>query len=180
MEEALETRVIKIEDIIPEKPEFYVRKLDKRFSLRLVDLDDSVWIRSKIGSAERLQEICSKLEWEEICKIVFRLLEDKSDFMAYECEEINDDGEKIRVKVSGPRALLKAVTGLEEGVKMLGALNSSMAKSNPIVDRALREEVKKKIAANQTGERSSTPSPVNTDGPSSTSGAGPSGRLQSP
>ena len=158
---------MRLEDVIPETPEFEIKKIGKSYRLRLVTIEDHVWFRTKFGGWEKVIESIQKQQWENVAKIAFHLLEDKSDFRARTEKVIDDDGEEVEVRFTGPDLLLKSLTGLEEAVAMLGAINASIANSSPLIKEAMKTELKKNLKnlESQTGEPSSTSSLQNMDTP---------------
>jgi hypothetical protein len=157
-----------LDDIIPETTEFELKSTGKTYRLRGLSLEDQVWMRRTFGEKD-LQLVFSDLRWEKISMIVFRLLEDKSDFLPYESDEFDDEGTLSKRRVTGPEHLLKKISGTSEGIKIVSAVNRCVINSNPMIEEAFREEIKKKMIERQTGERSSISSPVSTDGVSNTS-----------
>lgn len=157
--------ILKIEDVLPEKPEFYLASKKKTYTLRVVNLQDQVWIKQTFGGPEKILEMFNKKDWSEIFKFAYRLLEDKSDFQGEEQEIENDDGFKEMARITGPQKLLQATTGLMEAVHVLGACNTSFALGEPIMGEYMRKELKKKVdqfKKRQTGQKSLTSSQANT------------------
>lgn len=155
-----------IKDIFPETPVFTLQNSGKMYELRLVNLEDTIWVRANIGDEKAVMKMIRELDWHYIVKFVYRLLKDKSDFMAGEATEINDDGVEFIRKLTGPDKLLKAISGQEEGTHLLGALVTSISLSNPMVAKMVKDETQKKTLEELTGQKSLTQSVANTDGPS--------------
>lgn len=150
---------MELEDVLPSKPEFTLSKNNKTYTLRLVDFNDHIWIKEKFGSKAALEKAMSNLEWEKIILLVYRLLDDKTDFTASREKIHNDDGEIIEVLMTGPYKLLREMTSLEDSMNVLNALSASIIKSNPMIkDYVLhnaKEEIKK-IKKKLTGQKSLT------------------------
>ena len=157
---------MQLEEFLPEKPVFHLSKTGKDYELRLPNLSDRVHFLGQYKHFERINQIFKTLEWTEITRIAYRLLIDRSDFMASEEEVIDDDGNSVKVKVTGPQKLLRSISGETEGSQLLAAITSAITLSEPIIRDFVHEEVKKKIKAQNdplTGEKFTTPSPASTD-----------------
>ncbi len=165
---------INLEDVLPEKPEFTLLPFgdgaEIHCRLRICNLEDRVWIKNRFGGEEEIQRIFQERDWDKLAMLVYRLLEDKSPFKLIDKTGHDDVGQEITIRTTGPQSLMQAIKGVEEEVKVLGALTASIRLSSPLVDKHVREEVKKNIAQREgrTGEKSSTVSSVSTDGPSPT------------
>lgn len=167
-----------IEQIIPEKPEFTLRS-GKSYMLRIANVEDQSWIKNRFKSDEELQRVFQEMQWDALSVLVFRLLEDKTDFSPAEVEEVDDDGRKIKQFISGPRMLQRAMTQ-GDGHKVLAALNASILLGNPELQEYVLSEVKKNLGELiQIGEKSSTSSQASTATPSSSSENSPSGKSTS-
>lgn len=162
---------MELEDIIPTRPEFTLSKMGKTYTLRLPDLSDQAWVKEKYGSAVSLSDAISKYDWEKTLPFIFRLLEDKTDFLASEEEIIDDDGNKKKAMFTGPYKFLRAVQGINEIHAIMGALSKAIMLANPMIAPVLegvaREEIEKKNRL--TGGKSLISSQVNTVGHSSKS-----------
>lgn len=152
-----------LEEFMPEHPEFFLKSTKHSYKLRLVTLQDHVFLKEKFGSDESIQKIFNEQDWAAICQIVYRLMVDKSDFLAGVESTITDDGDQVEARVTGPQKLLRAITGTQEALEMLGALVKSLTLSNPQVAEQVQKELKKKVGMSKpTGQKSTTRSPVNT------------------
>ena len=162
---------IKLEDLFPEKPEFTLN--GKTHRLRFITLDDQVWIKNKIGDGTAIANMMKDLDWDKIIPLVYHLLEDKSAFPGGDEEIYNDDGMKETVFVPGYKRLMRSVTGHEASVHLLTALNSAIVKSSPLVEKYVKDEIKKKNLLDKIGQTSSTSSRQSTDGRRKRSQASP-------
>lgn len=153
---------IKLEEIIPAKPEFYLKSKNKTYRVRHFTLRDQVWLREAFPS-EDLGEIFNQQDWAKIVRIVYHQLEDKSDFLMVKRQEIDDYGREVEVEVSGPEALLDAIEGIEEAAKINGVITRAILDSNPLMEKMVEAELKKKgIKLSHAGPKSSTPSRAST------------------
>jgi hypothetical protein len=160
---------MKLEDLFPDQPEFYLKEKDKTYRLRIPNLGDQVWLKKAFKDENNLKKVFENLEWDEIAKFAYRLLVDRSDFPAQEATAIDDDGEQKKIKLSGPEVLLANITGVEEGLQIIAAINKAVALSSPAIDKAIQEELKKNLTVSPIGENSSISSQPNTDGQQSIS-----------
>ena len=156
-----------IEEIIPDKPEFYIASKKKLYTIRPPNIEDQSWLISRFGSLEKVTEAMSSQDWEGICKIVYRLLcdEGKRDFKAIEATEFDDDGVETVSLVPASRALLRSLVPAE-ALEMMRALTKAVVLSNPLIEKAVMADLKKnsKTIAPWIGEKSSTKSKANMDG----------------
>lgn len=150
---------LKLEDVIPAKPEFTLRKTGKTHRLRLVGAHDHVWM-SQFGSQQEVNRIFEKREWNQLARIVYYFLEDRSDFPATTIKGLDDNGEPQEVRVSGPEMLARSICGIDEEAYVIGAVARAFAASNPLVDKLLEKEIQKKSLSLDlpAGEKSSTSS----------------------
>lgn len=84
-------------------------------------------------------------DWPNIVRVVFHHLsnEDKKDFLAQDAKIINDDGEEMEVRLTGPEVLMLKIVG-DEAEKVLAAFTRALMLGNPIVEIAVMDELKKK------------------------------------
>lgn len=150
---------MELDQLFPEKPVFVLKNVEH--TLRLPNLEDSVWLKNHIGDEKALSEMFTKLDWANICKFVYRLLVNKEQFQAFDETVIDDNGERVTRRVSGPDRLLREISGQEEGARILGALTKAIAMSNPMVNDHV--EAQKKSLLN--GLKSSTDLQASTVGP---------------
>ena len=152
---------MKLEDFIPEQPEFKLKQTGKTYRLRLPNLEDRVAMVRICGSEEGVKEVFEKQKWPEICKIIYRLMEDKTDFPAFKETVLTDDGIEETRLVIGPIMLMRALKTRTEAIGALAALNAALTHSEPEVRAYVESEIKKKaLEANlelqSTGENSLT------------------------
>ena len=152
---------MKLEDLIPETPTFSLATTKKTYELRLPNLEDRVMM----GRLGDLGKIFSERRWDDICKIVYPLLKDKSDFLAEKQTIIDDEGFEKQVMVIGPIRLLRAIQTQDEAIQMLTAFNAAVTASEPLIREFVENELKKNnglnrenngLNKNRTGEKYST------------------------
>lgn len=169
---------IKLEDIFPDEPEFYLSTTKKTYRLRLPTLEDHVWMKRTFGDENNLNKVLKDLQWDQLCRIVYRLLkqEDRQDFLATDAEITSDEGEAVTVRLTGPQMLLRSIGSIDEGVKVISALTKAITLSSPMIDEYVKAELKKKMTdpeEEQSGLRSSTSFTQSTAGLPSTSSQKP-------
>jgi hypothetical protein len=160
-----------LEDLLPESPTFELKSTGKTYELRPPDLSDRV----KLGKMGDINLMFSEKRWDEVCKVIYLLLKDKSDFIATKEKFIDDDGFEREGYVTGPACLLRAIQSQKELIQVLCAFNSAVAASEPLVKDYIVEELKKNLQAHPIGPKSSTSLPQSTDIPPSNSANLPSG-----
>jgi hypothetical protein len=159
---------MKLEDVIPERPEFTLSSTGKTYVLRHPSIEDRVWLKRKFPNQAAMQAAFESRDWEVLSIIVMLLLVDRSDFAARDItEDVGVDGEPIKRRLSGPEAFRLAVTSFAEELAIIGALGAAFTGADPLIKQVVQDELKKKNL--KTGEQSSTDLLTSTDGPSSTS-----------
>ena len=155
---------MELSEFIPEQPVFTISSTGKAYELRIPNLEDRMVMANMAGGQAEIQKVFSELKWGVISKIVYRLMIDKSDFVATAVEEIDDEGNKKKYTATGPQMLMRAIRSQEDGVKMLGALTAAITNGEPLIKEYVKNEVKKNTL-NLTGQNSSTSSQASTDTP---------------
>ena len=158
---------MELKDLIPEIAKFYLSSTGKEHELRTPNLEDRVeMVRFCGGKDADVLAVFQEKKWDQICKIVYRLLIDRSDFIAKKSKIIDDEGIEREVLVTGPILLLRAVRSQSEAIHMLGALTTALSAGEPLVKEFVASELKKNQSLPPlTGEKSSTSSQANTDTP---------------
>lgn len=145
---------MKLEDLLPQSPEFKLSSTGKVYALRLPNLNDRSAFAEWFG--DKMQSIFDAWHWRSLCKIVYRLLIDKSDFLARKERSIDDDGIEVEQMVYGPELLHKAISNTEEAGEVFKALMSAFSKSDPMIaavmSAKLADEEKKSRPRRSTGD----------------------------
>lgn len=152
-----------IDEMIPEIPKFTLKATGKEYELRLPNLEDKSEFPRMVGGAENLSQIFVKREWSQIVKVIYRLLIDKSDFMATREKRVSDEGIEEEVLITGPIVFLRAIETQQEAMAVLGAFNAACMASEPVLKASIDAEKKRLNAELSIGEKSMTASPANTD-----------------
>lgn len=152
---------MKLEDIVPENPSFTLSATGRTYELRPPSLEDIAhWTRT-YGGIEGLTKVFKDKDWPEMCKVCFRLMKDKSDFMAKKEIVIDDDGIETEKLVLAPERLFKAIATLDEGVAFQSAINKAFEAAQPKqanADQAQGTEKKSDPSETSTGQKSSSSS----------------------
>ena len=114
----------------------------KSYELRCLDLEDEIWLKHEFGTALAEQFAKDEIDLEIISRIAYRLIVDKSDFIAVETEIIDEDGEKKNIRLGGHSLFIKSIKGIEDKQELLIATIKAMNSSRPKIDDS---DVKKKI-----------------------------------
>lgn len=145
----------KLEDIVPQNAEVVIN--GRPYTLRKITLADEAWLKAQ-GNVEQkfIQE-----DMDFIAKFAFRLLVDKTDFLPVERDGHDDDGNAIKLKVTGPQRILEGMSGPEQKYDLFKALCQTLGISRPLMDKMVEERLKKSPTppnrqARRAGAKSST------------------------
>ncbi len=148
-----------LEDLIPEQASFTLEKTgDFEHILRPLSIEDFQWLVRTFG--EKWNDMFVHIDMEKLCRLAYRFLDDRTQFLAENSVVVDEDGEKEEVRLKGYQVLQRSVRGVSDEVKLLSALTNAIGVSQPVMDKAMKDpEVKKKIAKlNSTGAKSLTKS----------------------
>lgn len=140
---------MELEELLPQKPEFFVSKMGKTYALRPPNMADQVWFRDRYGKSDKFEKALEEQDWPEIARVAYYLLEDegKRDFLAGNLKVIDGEGVERTIHHSGPEKLLVALSGLKEMLEVMQAITRAIVISNPVAEavakKMLREEVKR-------------------------------------
>lgn len=154
---------MELKDFIPEKPTFTLASKGKTYTLRIPNLEDKIEMVRLCGGEDEVGAIFKTRNWSMICRLVYRLLIEKEDFLAKRETRITDEGTQEELLITGPIMLLRALGTQQEAMQMLAAFNSASVASEPLVKDFIEAEVKKNISAASIGENSPTSLEANTD-----------------
>lgn len=141
---------LKIDDILPKTPVFFLSKFPgHEFQVRPPNMADHAWFIENFETLEGAQKIIADRRWGEICRIVYYLFndQDRRKFPAEVVKEMNESGEEITKTYLGWQILLRSLSGIEEATGVLAALTRAIMASNPIIDQAVRDQLKKNLKA---------------------------------
>lgn len=156
---------MKLEELKPRPSKFWMEKLNKHVVLRAWTVEDQIWLQQEYGK-DQIQSIFNpeSVDISAVCRIAYRLIDDKSPFSVEERETYNEDGEKVRERVGGWKKMAIMLSGVQEQIDLFTAITECIGVSMPEVD-----EVKKKVAQEEVnqapiGAKSLTSSATSTDG----------------
>jgi len=159
---------IKLEDLVPTSGKFFLKTMNKEYTLRPVNLQDELWMNKEL-KVVTFDDVLGDLE--KLTRLVFRLMDDehKKDFLVKEVQFVNEDGESVTGKIGGYKLLACTICGVEEKNAVVTAALNCLGFSEELLKK-LEDEQKKKLdlalsLKNQTGRKSSTRSVLNMAGP---------------
>lgn len=168
---------MKLEDIRPERASFKLKATGKEYWIRPFNLQDELWLQKQYG--EGLKKIFEEGRFHDICRLAYRQLESREDFIKQKVSVVNETGDKEEVELGGLDLFFAIVQGMEEKLAILQALLAAIGMSRPIQEgliademAAMKKKAEKEAATpthsnpneNPSGIKSSTPSPSSTDG----------------
>jgi len=105
---------------------------EKEFHLRPVNLSDEVWLNENF---EDMSDVFDNLRMDKIARIVFRLLTDESKlfFQTQDVETVDEEGNKVTMKIGGVKMLQMAISGYENKINVVVALLECIGFSRPEV-----------------------------------------------
>lgn len=141
--------LIELEDMIPVEAEFKLKATGKSYKLRKISLRDRTWIKDKFK--DDIEKVFRTVDFKDLMMVIYHQLDEasKQEFLMIEREETNDDGVKVKVKVTGPELLSEALTDPEEIRDVMNAFIKTMGISQAIVDKMSAEYLKKNGQGNQ-------------------------------
>lgn len=146
--------MLKLEDLIPEGSEFKLRITGKTYKLRPFSMQDELWIQKTFGDG--IHDIFKKLKMQEICRITFHQLEDKSEFTKREVKFVNEEGDSTVQTLGGVELLFSLISGTDEKIEIVNALLATIGLSRPVVQKLEEadrlEKEKKSLATETTGQ----------------------------
>lgn len=162
---------MELEELLPPKPEFFLKSKNRSFVIRPPNLHDQVWFKSRYGTSTGFASALSNGDWNEISRVVYHLLSDadRREFLAQDVKVVNDEGEEKVVRHTGPEVFLLAIDGLEEITKIMGALTRAIMISNPAIEEDVKKQVAEAKAKAPRRQRPTSPSSSTSSGTSTES-----------
>lgn len=139
-------------DLNPKESSFELKAIDKELRLNPVTLRDEAWL-SENYSPEEIYQIFTDVNMLEISRIVFRLLnnDDKMFFKSREVTFITENGDELTEVIGGVTLLRELISGPQEKLAILNALNDTFGVSRPVADKP--EPSKKKVVKKRTTKK---------------------------
>lgn len=161
---------MKLEDLKPMPQKFFMKKLNQSITLRAWTVEDQIWLQQEYGK-DKIQSIFNpeSVDISAICRIAYRLIDDKSPFKAEQRKTFDENGEPIVEKVGGWRKMAILLSDVSEQVELFTAVVKCIGVSMPEVDEVKKKVSEEEIASQPIGAKSSTYSQANMDGQSAPS-----------
>lgn len=179
---------LKFEDLVPQGDSFTLKKTGKTYHLRPFTLADEIWMADTFG--ESVEAIFKSMKMKEICRIVYRILEDedKKEFKAKNVLLINEEGEEVEKRIGGYELLFLQIAGYSEKLEIFKSLLQTIGVSRGLQETLFEDNPKanekqssqkksppESVQITPDTTNSSTSSQANMDGQSSTSPPAPLG-----
>ena len=165
-----ETAIIKKEVQSEDGPRSLILKL------RPFSIEDESWLKRAFG--DRLKKLFEDMDMDTISRVAFHQLDidSKREIMKLKFIDMDENGVESEVAKTGPKKIGMVTVGYPEQLELLQALLRTRGFSMPIIEelgKHMGEKPEGKLSKVQkkklTGQKSSTTSQANTDGPSKTS-----------
>jgi len=139
-----ETESIDLDFLIPEEATLEVDGTD--YILRPVSLKDQMWAKNKFGTTTG--ENLTDLDFDQLAQFVYHQMDSdgKRAFPYTETEDFDDDGKEVTVKTPGWQTLQDQFKGPKGMVKMMKSFLKVVGISQPLIDKTVEDETKKKAA----------------------------------
>lgn len=136
---------MKLSEILPSKTNFKVAALDDELNLSPITLADEIWM-SEVYGENGIKEIFERVNFAEICRVVYRLLdnESKSKLKKQKVIIYNEEGEESEVEIGGVKLLYALISGWDEKNHIMGALLKCLGFTEQMVDDLAESSGKKK------------------------------------
>lgn len=151
---------MKLENLLPARPEFTIASTGKTYKLRPPNMHDQVWFSNRYGgNKDGYQKAIEGEDWAEIATVAYWLLsdEDKRDFLAGDVTVIDGMGEEKKVRHTGPEKLLIALAGISEMLGLMQALTKAICISNPMAEELAKKKLREMQAKLPPQEQSPPP-----------------------
>lgn len=137
--------------LIPKETKFTLRQVpDAEFKMRPINLRDEIWLKDTYGE-DGIKEVFENVNIQEICRIIFRLLDEESKkfFQKQDVNIIDENGEQITETLGGVQLLYSLISGWDEKIKLLNKLLENIGISRgEDMDEDSPSEDKKKVNQN--------------------------------
>ncbi len=143
--------MVELKDLKPMPTVLRLETVNKSYQLRAFTVRDEIWLRQAYG--DKINEVFSEenMDFEAICRIIFRLIVDKSDFVKQTVEIIDEDGNSSTESLGGYHLLSEMILGINEKLAVLESLNHVMGVSRPVLEEIAKK--KGEVAALPIGEK---------------------------
>jgi len=125
--------MINLTDLKPNVGKFILE--GKEHAIRPLTLNDEIWLRKEFSQDVFASFMEGNPNFEVIARIVYHQLDDKSDFVAQETVDYDDEGNEIKSKIGGWKLFASKMIGHEIKIDIVNALNVAMGISKEIMDK---------------------------------------------
>ncbi len=133
---------MKLEDICPEPAEFTLESCGRSYIIRTINIADEQWVKQVYGQA--VEDVFNEQRWPDICRIVYRLLEDKADFVKKEVKLIDEQGNEKTTELGGVDLFRTMISGPKDKNAVIQALVKSFGLSKPLQQQIAAAAAQKK------------------------------------
>lgn len=173
------------EAFIRKRSKFKIESTNKEYNLRPLNLEDELWI-DEIFNGKTVADLVQEANITAITKIVYRLIENREDFVERQVTIVDENGVSKDMKLGGLKLMrIMMQGGVQEQVEMFRSLLETVGFSRPMQEKAEKAEKKRTLQQHHhdnhqhIGPQSSIDSVSSTDGQLSTYSAEPQEKLQS-
>lgn len=130
---------VKLQELIPEEAAVILN--GKTYALRKVNLKDEVWMLENYGR-EKISAMIAGTNMALACALFFRVMKDKTDFIASQEDGYDDNGLPAKVLVTGVDKIMRVVIGTEGKNELLTGVYKVLGISNPKPDDEVKTDPK--------------------------------------
>jgi len=132
-----------LSELKPRASRIFFSKLDRELILRPWTVEDQIWMQQEFKDIQKIFDPKNS-DILAICRIAYRLMVDKSPFVAEERASYDEDGNKITEKVGGWKKMATLLANVDEQIQLYTAITECIGVSMPEVDE-LKVDIKKKV-----------------------------------
>jgi len=135
---------MELKKIVPTYSRFYLRLVDKHFTMNPINLADEEWLKEAFG--QTIGDIFINQDMISIVRVVYRLLDSESRafFVEQEVDFMDESGKKQEKTIGGVELLKSLISGDDEKAGLVNALIDNLGMSRPDIDPDESEDDKKK------------------------------------
>ena len=121
---------MQLEDLYGKSTPLKLESVDMEFELRVLTLDDRIWLKNTYGENLALLLSPDNLDLELLCRLVFRLIVNKSDFVSQDVNIINEDGSILKESIGGYKLLSRMISSATDQAALIDAAVMAINSSN--------------------------------------------------
>ena len=134
-----------MEELKPQESSFKLASTGHTYHLRKLALSDEIWIKQNYGDKLHIVFDPISPDFEAICRIVYRQIDNREDFVLSEVTVVEEDGTTVTKKLGGYQLLAEAVVGQQEKLDLIAAFNECAGLSRPEPKKKAIQAVKRMI-----------------------------------